>query len=502
MSPLNFDTHFQDLFDHSSDLIQFLDMDGKIITANPAWLYTLGYTLDEVRGRSIYDFMMPATQEHYRQYRADVVKLRQPGDINFNLLSKSGDEVVVEGQVGCVYQNDEPQYTRGVFRNNTQKRAAAMAMAKNERWLATIINNAPSAVVIINELQIVLEWNPKAEAIFGYLAAEVKGRPLADIIIPENYRKAHARGMAHFLATGEGPVLNKTIEITALHRLGHTFPVNLSISDVKTETGWIFIAFIADITNFKKLQEEVINREAQLLQSQLMNDKQDEFLSMASHELRTPLTSMKGYLQLMQDTTDESVETDSAIFLSRAMTSISKLEKLISDLLDVSKLKANRMEYFMEPFDIGELLQECVENLQQTTISHHLNIVQSLQQVCVADRLRVEQVITNLLSNAVKYSPDAQEVQAGLQVEAHEIIVYVRDFGIGISQEDLANLFQRFYRVETNARFQGLGIGLFLSKQIVERHQGRIWAESIPGKGSCFYFALPLNPGTTISTSE
>lgn len=497
MNQINFDAHFQDLFDHSSDLIQFLDMDGHIITANPAWLTTLGYTLDEVRGRSIYDFIMPGNQEEYRQYRAGVIGMRQPGDISFSLLSKTGEEVVLEGEVGCVYHHDEPQYTRGVFRNNTQKRAAAMAIAKNERWLATIINYAPSAVVIINEMQMVLEWNPKAEAIFGHSAAEVKGRPLADIIIPENYREAHARGMAHFLATGEGPVLNKTIEITALHREGHTFPINLSISDVKTETGWIFIAFIADITNFKKLQEEAINREAQLLQSRLMNDKQDEFLSMASHELRTPLTSMKGYLQMMLKTAGESGDKNSAIFLARAMASSNKLEKLIADLLDVSKLKANRMEYFMEPFDIGGLLQECVENLQQTTPGHRLNIVETLQQVCVADRLRVEQVIVNLLSNAIKYSPDAAEVQAGIRLEKNEIIMYVRDFGIGIAPEDQPNLFQRFYRVEANARFQGLGIGLFLSKQIVERHHGRIWAESSPGRGSCFYFTLPLQPGTT-----
>ncbi len=493
MTQLNFDTHFQDLFDHSSDLIHFLDIDGNIITVNPSWLNTLGYTLDEVRGHSIYEFMMPAFREQYRQYRTEVVRMRRTDDISYSMQTRTGAEVMLEGQIGCVYQEEAPLYTRGVFRNNTQKQEAAIAIARNERWLATIISGAPSAVVIINELQTVLEWNPKAEAIFGFPAAAVIGRPLADVIIPENYREAHARGMAHFLATGEGPVLNKTIEITALHQKGHTFPINLSISNVKTATGWIFIAFIADISSYKQLQEEVIRREAQLLQSTLMNEKQDEFLSMASHELKTPLTSLKAYLQLMENVAAENGKLSPAILLPKALAAAAKLEKLIADLLDVSKIKADRMEYNPVAFDVGNLLQECIEDIQQTTVSHRLHIVETLQQPCLADRLRVEQVIVNLLTNAIKYSPGAAEVQAGIRLQKNEVLVYVRDFGIGIAQENLQNLFQLFYRAENaTARFQGLGIGLFLSKEIVERQHGRIWAESSEEKGSCFYFTLPL----------
>ncbi len=493
MKHLKFDAHFQDLFDHSSDLIHFLDIDGLIITVNPSWLETLGYTLHEVHGHSVYEFLMPACRELYRHYRTEVIRLRKTGDITFSMQSKTGVEVVVEGEVGCVYQEGEPLYTRGVFRNNTQKREAAIAIARNERWLATIISGAPSAVVIINEQQTVLEWNPKAEAIFGFPAQEVIGRPLANVIIPENYREAHARGMAHFLATGQGPVLNKTIEITALHQLGHTFPINLSISNVKTATGWIFIAFIADISSYKQLQEEVIRREAQLLQSTLINEKQDEFLSMASHELKTPLTSLKAYLQLMANVAGKNGTPGPAVLLPKALASAAKLEKLIADLLDVSKIKADRLEYNLQAFDIGDLLQECVEDLGQTTESHRLQIVETLQQQCVADRLRIEQVIVNLLTNAIKYSPDAAEVQAGIRLKENEVLVYVRDFGIGISMENQQNLFQLFYRAaNASGRFQGLGIGLFLSKKIVERHHGKIWAESSEEKGSYFYFTLPL----------
>ena len=144
------------------------------------------------------------------------------------------------------------------------------------------------------------------------------------------------------------------------------------------------------------------------------------------------------------------------------------------------------MEYHMEPFDIGQLLQECVDSLQQTTQSHRLYITETVQQSCVADRLRVEQVIVNLLSNAIKYSPDSAEVQVGLRLQQNELLISVRDFGIGISPENQVQLFQRFYRVANAAgRFQGLGIGLFLSKEIVERHQGRIWPKAAKTLARC-----------------
>ncbi len=493
MKQLNFDAHFQDLFDHSSDLIHFVDGDGYIITVNPSWLHTLGYTMEEVHGKSIYDFVSPFHRDHYLSYRTEVIKFRKTGDNSFSMQSKTGAEVLLEGQVGCFYEQGEALYTRGVFRNNTKEREAAMAIAKNERWLASIISSAPSAVVIINEQQSVLEWNPKAEAIFGYSATDVIGKPMADVIIPEIHREAHARGMEHFLATGYGPVLNKTIEITALHQLGHTFPITLSISNVQTATGWVFIAFITDISDYKQLQQEVILREAQLLQSKLMNEKQDEFLSMASHELKTPLTSLKAYLQIMKNGAEKNGSDNQGIWLPKALASAAKLEKLIADLLDVSKIKADRMEYQQESFDIGELLQECVEDLRRTTELHQIQIVETLQQNCVADRLRIEQVIANLLSNAIKYSPDAAEVQVGIRLQENEVLVYVRDFGIGISTDHHQNLFQLFYRAaNASERFPGMGIGLFLSRKIVEAHHGSIWAESSKENGSCFYFTLPL----------
>ncbi len=155
----------------------------------------------------------------------------------------------------------------------TGKKAAEKKSEDTEKRLKTFFKSAPDAIIVIDERQQIIEWNSKAEIIFGYSAHEVIGKTLSETIIPEQYREAHIQGMAHFLKTGEGPVLNKTIEITALHKNGHEFYINLSISNVKLEGEWIFIAFLSDITERKKTEETLIRKEAELLKVKLLEEK-------------------------------------------------------------------------------------------------------------------------------------------------------------------------------------------------------------------------------------
>jgi two-component system, LuxR family, sensor kinase FixL len=491
MKILNLDANFQDLFDHTSDLIHFLDIEGRILAVNPAWASHMGVCKEEVEGRNIYDFIDPQSRESYQSYRNLIVNRVGVTDIEFEFRGRDGGKVLVEGQIGCVYQDGKPVYTRGVFKDITSRRAAEVALGRNQQRLAAFLNSAPSAVIIIDEYQTVLEWNPKAESIFGFRSDEVLSRPLGDIIIPAQFREAHARGMAHFLRTGEGPVLNKTIEVSALHKNGYEFPISLSISSVKIEGNWLFIAFISDITDYKLLQQEVIRNEAALLQSKVLDDKKDQFLSMASHELKTPLTSLKAYIQILE----RNISSGTALplqFLGKASEYITKLENLISDLLDVSKIKADKVTYNIEEFQFDHFLTETVESLRYTSSTHRIILEENVSATCRGDKMRIEQVIQNLVSNAIKFSPAAGEITIGSRLRNNEIEVYVSDQGIGISPDKLNNVFDRFYRVDDNEmKFPGLGIGLFISRDIIERHKGQLWVESEPGKGSTFYFSLP-----------
>ena len=217
--------------------------------------------------------------------------------------------------------------------------------------------------------------------------------------------------------------------------------------------------------------------------------KKDEFLSIASHELKTPLTSIKAFNQLMMRINDPQKLND---LIQKSAAHVLRLEKLISDLLDVSRINAGKMDYNMESFNFHEMLKDTIDSVQHTTSSHHITLKSTENITYTGDRFRLEQVVNNLLTNAIKYSPQANKVIVSCALhEDNSLIVSVQDFGIGIEEKNLSRLFERYYRVDNTAmRFEGLGLGLFISAEILKRHNGSFWIESIPGEGSTFFFRL------------
>jgi len=493
MASLSFDTHFKDLFENTSDLIHFLTIEGNIELVNPAWLTTLNYQFYEVVGRSIYDFIHPPCIKEYKLIRNTVITTKKSAEFVTTFMTKNEQEVIVEGQLGCSYTKDRPVYTRGVFKNITAKKIAEKKIEESEKRLKTFFRSGPDAVIVINEHQLILEWNPKAEIIFGYTAKEVIGKPLSETIIPHQYREAHKKGMSHFLKTGEGPVLNKTIEITALHKKGHEFYVNLSISNVKVEGEWLFIAFLSDITERKKTEEALIRKEAELLKVTLLEEKKDEFISIASHELKTPLTTIKAYAQLALTFCTDKYPEPVQQYLSKVDEYASKLNFLINELLDVSRIHAGKLRLTQTEVEIDSFLPELLNSMQQITSYHTLTLEKNEAARVTIDTVRLEQVITNLISNAAKYSPGKEKIIINSVKKDSTIVISFKDFGIGIPNDKISKIFDRFYRVdELSKDYSGLGIGLFISSEIIKQHGGKIWAESIEGKGSTFYFSLPV----------
>jgi len=218
--------------------------------------------------------------------------------------------------------------------------------------------------------------------------------------------------------------------------------------------------------------------------------RKDEFLSIASHELKTPLTSIKSFNQMMNRVRDGQ---QMGIYIQKSFNNILRLERLINDLLDVTKINAGKMTYEMQPFDLLDMVRETIENVQLTASSHEIILNSGDSFEVVGDRMRLEQVLVNLLDNAIKYSPGGEEVLVRVSKEVDSAIIGVQDYGVGIDKRNLTKLFDRYYRSDNTAmRFEGLGLGLFISAEIVRRHQGTYWLESEPGQGSTFYFRLPL----------
>lgn len=493
MESINFESYFKDLFDNTSDLIHFLKLDGSIELVNPAWLECLQYTKEEIDGKNFYEFIDPEFLADYKLIREKSIQDKRNHEIETVFVTKKGTKIIVEGQIGCVYRKGVPIYTRSVFKNITGRRIAEKRLEDSERRLNTFFKSGPDAIIIINEDQLVVEWNPKAEQIFGFSATEAIGNRISEIIIPPRFRQAHERGMAHFLKTGEGPVLNKTIEISALHKSGYEFYINLSISNVQFGKGWLFIAFLSDISERKRTEEALIKKEAELLQSKIIEEKRDEFISIASHELKTPLTTIKAYTQLAIIHCKENRIEKVKEFLIKTDNHIIKINKLISELLDISKIHAGKLDLDLNKIELSHFLKGTLENIQEIISDHLIKIEKNDQTYINADTLRLEQVIINLITNAAKYSPGKTEIIVNSKIEDNYVIISIKDFGVGIPAGYEKKIFERFYRVdETSSHFNGLGIGLFISAEIIKQHNGFIWAISGEKNGSTFYIKIPL----------
>ncbi|MCZ2085484.1 MULTISPECIES: hybrid sensor histidine kinase/response regulator [unclassified Kaistella] len=223
--------------------------------------------------------------------------------------------------------------------------------------------------------------------------------------------------------------------------------------------------------------------------------KKDEFISIASHELKTPMTSIKGYIQLLERSLDKDDKETIRKRLHKVQNQIDKLNILIADLLDISKIESGKLKFNKKHFQFDDLLDHLIEIMQQSNPQVKILKNANVNGTIFGDEMRLEQVIINFITNAIKYGPDGKEIQITSEIRGNEVYFSVRDYGIGMSNEHLQKVFDKFYRIEeTSERFQGLGIGLYICKEIIERHHGEIGVDSTIGEGSEFYFKIPLNP--------
>jgi signal transduction histidine kinase len=221
--------------------------------------------------------------------------------------------------------------------------------------------------------------------------------------------------------------------------------------------------------------------------------KKDDFIKMASHELKTPVTTIKGYIQLLQSKYEQSQDKMLTGLLTVIDNQMTRLTKLITHMLDVTKIETGNFYLNKEQFSINELIREITDEIMITALTYNIELDLGDGLMINADKDRISQVLVNLLTNAIKYSPGESRIIIKTYPSGNETVIAIKDFGIGIDSEDHEKIFDRFYRVEgkDEKAFPGFGIGLYIVKEIVSLHEGRIWVESERGNGSCFYFTLP-----------
>ncbi|WP_316831944.1 ATP-binding protein [Pedobacter aquatilis] len=221
--------------------------------------------------------------------------------------------------------------------------------------------------------------------------------------------------------------------------------------------------------------------------------RKNDFIGMVSHELKTPLTAISGFVQVLQARAKKNEDTYALLALNRAYNQVRKMTTMINGFLNVSRLESGKLLIEKSSFQLDELLKELIEESDIVQFSHEITLQITEPVTLFADRDKIGSVISNLLSNAVKYSPAGTRIEVKCEVHNHKVKVSVSDNGIGIDAEDLEKLFDRYYRVGKHHTVSGFGIGLYLSAEIIERHQGKIGVESTVGEGSTFYFEIPLS---------
>ncbi len=343
----------------------------------------------------------------------------------------------------------------------------------SEERFRLLCDNAPIGIAVsqsTNNIYI----NQTFVNMFGYDTAEELMRiPFLELVIPECRKQI----LTYVALRARGETAPTSYETTGLRKDNSTFTLAVNVGRMPLANDMVSITFITDITERKEAER-----------------RKDDFLSMVSHELRTPITSVKAYTQLLQRMFEKEGEQQPVQYLSRMDTQLNKLTQLIMNMLDVSRLQANKLVFQKEPFDFDVLVRNVVEDIQKTTTHYTIEIDGSIGKEVFGDKDRLEQVLRNLLLNAIKYSPKSSIVHVNLSTTSTQVMVQVQDYGIGIPKHQQAKVFERFYRVYDNndTTYPGLGVGLYVAHEIIAQHGGVLSVESVEGQGSTFSFSLPF----------
>ena len=363
-----------------------------------------------------------------------------------------------------------------------------------------VLDTALDAVISMDATGRVTFWNPRAEQIFGWSRDEAIGKPVAELIIPPALRAAHSAGLARYLRTGEGKLLNRRVEMTAARRDGSTVPVELALVAVREGEYHTFSAFLRDITERKRAEAErdrlFAAADKARTEAEAASRAKDEFLATLSHELRTPLTSIVGWVYLLR-----SGRLDAA-GVARGLETIDRnamlQAQLVSDILDMSRIMAARFRLNVRPVALAPVVAAAIDSLVPAAGAKGIRLQPILDPsagIVSGDADRLQQVVWNLLSNAIKFTPQGGRVQVRLARAGGHVEVAVEDTGPGISPELLPHVFELFRQGDSsNTRsYGGLGLGLAVVRQLVELHGGTVQAASGgEGTGATFTVRLPL----------
>ena len=352
--------------------------------------------------------------------------------------------------------------------------------------LARLLEAAPDAMVVVDQAGKILLINAQTERMFGYQREELLGREI-EILVPERFRAGHLPRRTAFARESHPRPMGAGLDLFALHKDGREFPVEISLSPLKTGAEVQIFSVIRDISGHKLIEEQLARQARELAQS---NTELEQFAYVASHDLQEPLRVINSYTQLLARRYKGKLDPKADEFIGFIVDGTVRMQRLIQDLLQYARLNAKGKTF--SAMDSQTALDQALTSLRSAIVDSQANVTSDPLPTVNGDELQLSQLFQNLIGNAIKYRGlDPPRVHVSARRDGAEWIFTVADNGIGIDPQFNEQIFEIFQRLHGMGEYEGTGIGLALCRKIVERHRGRIWVESEPGKGARFSFTLP-----------
>lgn len=469
--------------------------DEPIIYCNKAFESITGYTNKEIIGHNCRFLQDGDNNQEARHQLRQAIQNGEHCHVEIRNYKKDGRLIWNELMISPV-NDQEGNVTNfiGIQNDITRRKEAEAALTvekghleervlertedllESEAYLSSIIETMRESLVVLDPQMRVLSVNEHFCRFFKSEEKEIMGKVLFE----------HNNGQWNL------PELkNLLINVLPNNNPFEGFEIENEFPNIGRK---LLVLNARQVTLKGKYQDRILLAIEDITERREIEQRKEDFISIASHEMKMPLTSIKGNLQLLHRKAQQNNDTQYLNGFETAAKSIARLEKLIYDLLDVSKIQSGKIGFNFTKFNFGQLIAEAVNGIQATTQTHKLVVTGSADIEITADFGRLEQVILNLLSNAVKYSPDGNQVMIHTSKLPDYVKVSITDTGVGIHERDHKRIFERFYRADQiSEKFPGVGIGLYVSNEIIKEHKGTLWVESEEGKGSVFSFTIPIN---------
>ena len=472
---------FRTLIEKSSDAIQLVNAEGKILYTSESIKNVLGYTPEELEGLGIAPFMHPDDIDYFMKNFQGLIK--EPGGqiiLNYRVKHKDGSWAWLE-TIGVNHLHT-PNINAlvGNFRNITDRKNAEEKLKENEARLNIALEAGEIGVWDWDVVSNKITWTDKVYDIHEVQKNSFDGEFVNYVsrVYPEDKKR--------FEEAVQSALQNKA-----------PYNIEFRIITAKGNIKWVSTSATVLFENDKPVR--MLGATIDITKRKELEKQKDEFLAIASHELKTPVTSLKAYGQVLQMVFEQKGDSSSVASLQKMDSQINKLTSLISALLDVTKIQSGKLIMQEEEYDFNELLNEIIDELQFTTRQH--TIIKKLDESkkVYGDKERIGQVLTNLIANAIKYSPGSDKIIVTTELRNESIMFCVQDFGVGIAKDKQPKVFEQFFRVsdEKENTFPGLGLGLYISSDIIKRQNGKIWLESSEENGSTFCFTIPVKQPIT-----